>query len=329
MDYVQLRKFIQSDALTDHFEELALEVFRYQAAENLLYKTFLQHLRVGPQAVGSLREVPFLPISFFKTHLVQSRLWAPSVAFRSSGTTGTKSSTHLVRSADWYIQNARRGFELRYGPLEDWCVLALLPAYLERQGSSLVYMAEDFVRRTGHPDSGFFLYDTEKLLETLHRCRASGRPTLLLGVSFALLDLAEMPDPPDLSWATVMETGGMKGRRRELTRMELHEVLCEKLRCPTVHSEYGMTELLSQAYAPEGGRFFPAPTLRAMVRDPYDPLAWQPEGRAGGLNLVDLANLDTCAFLATDDLGRAFPDGSFEVLGRFDASDIRGCNLLV
>jgi phenylacetate-coenzyme A ligase PaaK-like adenylate-forming protein len=328
MDYAQLRQRIMSEDIRDHFEEVALSVFRYQAENNTLYRDFLRLLGRSPQSVQTLEEVPFLPISFFKTHLVQTGQWSPSLAFKSSGTTGSATSTHLVRQPGWYLFHARRGFEQQYGPLHRWCVLALLPAYLERTGSSLVYMAEDFVRASGHPSSGFFLYDTDRLLGVLDELRAAGTPTLLLGVSFALLDLAERPDAPDLSWATVMETGGMKGRRREMTRMELHALLSSAFRCQSIHSEYGMTELFSQAYAPEAGTFVPSPTLRALSRDPYDPLRLQAPGRTGGLNLVDLANLDTCSFLATDDLGRVSTDGTFEVLGRFDAADIRGCNLM-
>jgi hypothetical protein len=329
MEYAELRQRILADDVGAHFEELALAVFRHQAENNPLYREFLGLLRVEPSRVGLLSEIPFLPISFFKTHLVRTFEWSPAMAFSSSGTTGGATSVHLVRSPGWYLYHARRGFEKRYGPLRDWCVLALLPSYLERSGSSLVYMAEEFVRATGRPESGFFLYDHDRLTDTLEQCRAQETPTLLLGVSFALLDLAESVSPPDLSWATVMETGGMKGRRREMTRAELHEVLCAAFGNRAVHSEYGMTELMSQAYSPSEGLFWPSPTLRALARDPYDPLQAQPYGRAGGLNLIDLANLDTCSFIATDDLGRVYADGSFEVLGRFDASDVRGCNLMV
>ena len=329
MEYAWLRQRILSADLRENFGEVALDVFRYQAEHNRLYREFLRLLSVAPERVGDWTDVPCLPVSFFKTHLLQTGGWSPAMVFRSSGTTGMPSSMHLVRQPDWYLLHARRGFERLYGPLAGRCVLALLPAYLEREGSSLVYMAEDFVRASGRPESGFFLRDHDRLLEVLARCRAEGVPTLLLGVSFALLELAERADAPDLSWAIVMETGGMKGRRREMTRMELHAYLCERFRCGAIHSEYGMTELFSQAYAPAGGLFEPAPTLRALSRDPYDPLQRQPAGRVGGLNLIDLANLDTCSFLATDDLGRVYDDDRFEVLGRFDAADLRGCNLLV
>jgi len=309
------------------FEETALLVFRYQAAHNPLYAQFIQLLKVQPEAVTRLEDIPFLPIRLFKIYDIQSGRWQPEAVFSSSGTTGQVTSRHLVRSLDWYLAGARRGFEHFYGSIENYCVLALLPSYLERSGSSLVAMADDFIRLSQH-QSGFFLYDHEALLERLDWCQKNNIPTLLLGVSFALLDLAEA-HPTALGDTIIMETGGMKGRREELTREVLHERLKQAFGAAKIHSEYGMTELLSQAYSQGDGLFRPAPTLRVLIRETSDPLSFERAGRPGAINLIDLANLDTISFIATDDLGRAWSDHSFEVLGRLDYSEVRGCNLLV
>lgn len=313
----------------DNFEAIALDVFRYQAKHNPLYARYLELLRVNmPSAVRRLPPaVPFLPISFFKTHNVKSGDWVGEVTYTSSATTGQTPSRHAVRHTDFYLENARRGFAQHYGDPSEWCVLALLPAYLERQGSSLVAMADDFIRRSKHSDSGFFLHDFERLRSILLRCKQQNIKTLLLGVSFALLDFAEQY-PMDLRGVTVMETGGMKGRRREITRSELHQILCGAFQLEAVHSEYGMTELLSQAYALGGPLFSPAPTMRVLAREINDPFCPVLHGRTGLLHIVDLANVDTCSFIATEDLGRVYPDGRFEVLGRLDAAEMRGCNLM-
>jgi hypothetical protein len=313
---------------TGNFEALALEVFRYQAQYNPLYAEYLRLLAIDLQKVDRLERIPFLPIQFFKTHAIQTGQWAPALTFSSSGTSGMETSRHLLRDPDFYRANARRGFEAFYGSVQQYCILALLPAYLERQGSSLVFMADDFIRQSAHSQSGFFLHDLPRLAETLAACQQNHTPTLLLGVSFALWELAERY-PMDLSNITIMETGGMKGRRRELTREELHAILQEAFQTPAIHSEYGMTELLSQAYSQGKGLFRPSPTLRALARDITDPFGFAAPAKNGALNLIDLANLDTISFIATDDLGRVYEDGSFEVLGRLDASDARGCNLLV
>ena len=310
------------------FDALALDVFRYQAAHNLIYAQYLDLLRVNPRAVSHRTQIPHLPIGLFKSRDLRTGSWEPEAIFTSSGTTGANTSRHPARSRQWYRDHAARTFERQYGPLRGRAVLALLPAYLERTGSSLVFMADDFIRRSGHRASGFYLDDLPRLAEELAALRANRTPTLLLGVSFALLDLAEaFPQP--LGNTVIMETGGMKGRRRELTRAELHNQLRRAFHVDAVHSEYGMTELLSQAYAPRDGLFYPAPTLAATGRELTDPFAAARPGGTAALNLIDLANLDTISFLATDDLGRVYPDGSFEVLGRLDYSDIRGCNLLV
>jgi hypothetical protein len=311
-----------------NFGEVALAVFHYQATHNDIYAQFLDLLYVKPATVTLPTDIPHLPIALFKQYQLQSGDWAPVRTFTSSGTTGASTSHHPLRNEDWYRENARRAFELQYGPLKGRPVLALLPAYLERTGSSLVFMADDFIQQSGHPASGFFLNDLPALSEKLAKLSSNTVAPLLIGVSFALLDLAEQ-HPQSLGDTIIMETGGMKGRRREMTRPELHGVLSAAFRVEHIHSEYGMTELLSQAYAPKNGLFLPAPTLRAQARDITDPRSTVDAGKTGALNLTDLANLDTISFIATDDLGRVYADGSFEVLGRLDASDVRGCNLLV
>lgn len=310
------------------FDALALEVFRYQAAHNPIYARYLELLHLAPREVSERTDIPHLPISTFKHHMLQTGQWTARRTFTSSGTTGAATSRHLLRDEDWYRRGARVTFEQQYGPLAGRAVLALLPAYLERTGSSLVFMAQDFIKRSGHSDSGFFLDDLPELSRRLTRLVEAGTPTLLLGVSFALLDLAEL-HPQPLGDTIIMETGGMKGRRRELTRHELHDTLRVAFGVTHIHSEYGMTELLSQAYAPRNGVFIPAPTLSVTPREVTDPFSRAAFGRTAALNLTDLANLDTVSFIASDDLGRVYEDGSFEVLGRMDFSDVRGCNLLV
>jgi len=317
-----------ADVNADSFDMAAKAVLSYQATHNPLYKRYLSLLGRDPASMTKLSDIPCLPIRFFKTHRVMSGDWTPQTAFSSSATTGQTPSTHFVRDLDFYLGNTVRGFAPLYGDPAEWCILALLPSYLERSGSSLVAMADHFIKRSRHPESGFFLHDLEKLRDTLLYCRERGYKTLLLGVSFGLLDFAER-FPMDLSGVIVMETGGMKGRRRELTRAELHETLQQAFRIPAIHSEYGMTEVLSQAYAPTGARFTPAPTMRVFTTEITDPFCLTAPGRAGVLNIIDLANVDTCSFIATEDLGKVYPDGMFEVLGRLDAADIRGCNLMV
>lgn len=310
------------------FSLLALDIFRFQARHNPLYRQYLRLLGIAPQEVASVEAIPFLPIQFFKTHKIHAGSWKPALIFSSSGTTGMAASRHFLRDPEFYRRNARRGFARFYGQAGNYCILALLPSYLERSGSSLLFMAEDFIRQSRYPQSGFFLYNTGKLVEILADCKKNGVPTLLLGVSFALWELAER-HPMDLGGMIIMETGGMKGRRREITREELHAILKAAFRVEAIHSEYGMTELLSQAYSRGGGLFHPAPTMRALAREITDPFALQQAGKTGALNIIDLANLDTISFIATDDLGRVYEDGSFEILGRLDASGARGCNLLV
>lgn len=318
----------------DMFEETAMAVFRYQAIQNPLYSRFLRLLGRDPSRVRGIEEIPFLPISLFKRYNVQSGVWTPQTVFTSSGTSSQVPSRHLVRDLNFYLENTRRGFSSFYGDPAAWCFLALLPAYLERSGSSLVAMADFFIRASRYRESGFFLNNTTALRKTIRNCQSRKIPTILLGVSFALLDFAEQ-FPMDLSGITVMETGGMKGRRREMTRGELHHSLRTAFHVPGIHSEYGMTELFSQAYRKpqypdqEAVLFAPAPTMRALTFEIYDPFCMAYPGRPGVLNIADLANVDTCSFIATEDVGKVHANGYFEVLGRLDAAELRGCNLMV
>lgn len=313
---------------TGDFEETAWRLFRYQALHNPVYRQYLTHLRRESTQVNRLADIPFLPISFFRTHAVLTGRPQIKQIFGSSGTTGSSQSRHHVAEPDFYETLSLRIFEQTYGPLKNWYVLALLPSYLERNDSSLVYMVRAFIRETGSPESSFYLHEPERLLAQITRLRAcQDRNILLLGVTFALLDLAET-HPTDLTGVTIMETGGMKGRRTEPIREEVHAALKKAFNVSVIHSEYGMTELLSQAYSPGEGIFYPPPTLRLLLREPNDPFAQPAEGRPGVLNVIDLANVDSCAFIETQDLGRLHPDGSFEVLGRMDNAQARGCSLL-
>lgn len=312
----------------DDFNALALDVFRFQAEHNSLYNRYLELIGKKIQAVETVQEIPFLPIELFKTYDIQTGNWTPERIFSSSGTTGQATSRHLLHDPDWYRMGARRAFARQYGPVENFCFLALLPSYLERNNSSLVFMAEDFISLSRYAQSGFYLYNMADLVKVLSDCVQNKIPTVLLGVSFALLDLAEA-FPMPLEQVVVMETGGMKGRRAELTREQLHQVLQTAFQVQHIHSEYGMTELLSQAYAPGNGRFYPAPTMRVLAREAADPFAIRPWGQNGALNIIDLANVDTLSFIATDDLGKVAEDHRFEVTGRLDSSEIRGCNLMV
>lgn len=317
-----------ADLKAEQFETTALSVFQYQARHNSLYARYLQLLGRSVSEVHTISDIPFLPIQFFKQHEIRSGEWSAETTFLSSSTTGQIPSQHFVRDLDGYLQNTRRGFTSFYGDPSNWCVLALLPSYLERSGSSLVAMADYFIQLSRYPESGFFLHNFQELRERLVVCKAKGYKTLLLGVSFALLDFAEQ-FPMDLSGITIMETGGMKGRRKELTRVELHQTLKEAFNLSDVDSEYGMTELFSQAYAMGGELFKPAPTMRVIATEINDPFCQLAAGRTGVLNIIDLANLDTCSFIQTEDLGKVTVDGSFEVLGRLDIAEMRGCNLMV
>lgn len=308
------------------FGEIALRLFRFQAEQNPVYKQYLTYIGVSAEEVTNLSDVPFLPITLFKNHSIRSGNWKEEVTYTSSGTTGEKFSRHQVHSQSFYFNHSQRIFEGFYGPLTNYHVLCLLPSYLDRTGSSLVAMANHFILESRSPESGFFLHDVDRLVARLEKLRGD-RKVLLLGVTFALLDLAE-DFTLDLSHCIVMETGGMKGRRPEITREELHTVLKKNLNLSAVHSEYGMTELLSQAYSMGEGVFQCPPSLRVLLREINDPFSQQ-NNTAGQINIIDLANAYSCAFIETQDLGRLREGGHFEVLGRIDASDARGCNLLV
>jgi len=316
---------IQSE--TD-FKATALEVFKFQFEHNAVYRSFCDLLYKHPSDVTSLEQIPFLPIEFFKTHTIISTNKPTKATFTSSGTTGSIVSKHHVVDLDVYKQSFRTGFESFYGTIENYTVLALLPSYLEREGSSLVYMANDMILQSKQPESGFYLHDLEALKNTLTSLEAKGQKTLLIGVSYALLDLIEAYSF-ELKHTIVMETGGMKGQRKELVKSELHALLKQGFGVDTIHSEYGMTELLSQAYSKGGGVFKTPPWMKVLTRDPEDALSIQPIGKSGGINIIDLANINSCAFIATQDLGKIRSDGTFKILGRFDQSDIRGCNLMV
>ena len=312
----------------EQFTDATLQVFRHQAQNCAVYQEFIKGLRVDIDGVKTVEQIPFLPIEFFKSHTVVSNTDAVEVIFTSSGTTGMITSRHPVTDVSWYVESFRKAFELFYGDIKGYTVLALLPAYLEREGSSLIYMAEDLIKQSNNPDSGFYLYNHEELYNQLKKQQQADKPTLLLGVTFALLDFVEehQVDFPEL---IVMETGGMKGRRKEMIREELHDILTKGFGVDAIHSEYGMTELLSQAYSKGNGIFNTPPWMRIITRDTNDPITLMQDGKAGGINIIDLANINSCSFLATQDLGRVYADGSFEVLGRFDNADIRGCNLLI
>ena len=313
--------------------EVALRLFRYQAAHCPPYRAYLAALGCNPAAVHQLTAIPFLPIEFFKTQAVRtdSAAWEPQELFLSSGTTLPQRSQHHVRDPQLYRRNAARIFEQYYGPLANWTFLALLPSYLEQGHSSLVAMVDYFTQESGQTQPAFFLHDHAALLRALREAKHdTTRRIMLFGVSYALLDLAaEVGPAPELQNLTVLETGGMKGRRREMIREELHQELQQAFGPAGIHSEYGMTELLSQAYSLGDGRFQAPPQLRVLLRDPADPFSGSETRPDGALNVIDLANVDSCAFVETKDLARLHPDGSFEVLGRMDNSDVRGCNQMV
>ncbi|WP_461453254.1 LuxE/PaaK family acyltransferase [Mucilaginibacter sp.] len=312
----------------EQFTDVTLHIFRHQAQNCTVYREFIQGLRVDVDSIKTIEQIPFLPIEFFKSHKVVSNTNEVEITFTSSGTTGLITSRHPVTDVSWYVDSFQTAFELFYGDIKDYTVLALLPAYLEREGSSLIYMAEDLIKQSNNPDSDFYLYNHEELYHQLNKQQEANKPTLLLGVTFALLDFVEgyQIDFPEL---IVMETGGMKGRRKEMIREELHDILTKGFGVDAIHSEYGMTELLSQAYSKGNGIFNCPPWMRIITRDTNDPVTLMQGDRAGGINIIDLANINSCSFLATQDLGKVYADDSFEVLGRFDNADIRGCNLLI
>lgn len=310
------------------FEKITLKVFRHQYDNNTVYRDFCGFLNKDKQNVKSIKEIPFLPIQFFKSHDVLSSTEPIQETFTSSGTTGMVTSRHLITDLNYYEQSFRLAFSQFYGNIEDYAVLALLPSYLEREGSSLIYMVEDLIQGSNNPDSGFYLHNYDELITKLTALDNAGQNVLLIGVTYALLDLIEKQDF-HLKNTIIMETGGMKGRRKEMIREELHDVLCKGFGVNEIHSEYGMTELLSQAYSLGNGIFECPPWMDILIRDTEDALSYIDYGKTGGINVIDLANINSCSFIATQDLGKKYPNQSFEVLGRFDNSDIRGCNLMV
>lgn len=305
-----------------------MKTFHYQAKHCAVYHQYLSLIHADPAAISHPDQIPFLPIEFFKRHRVVSGTGQPQVTFSSSGTTGVVQSHHEVTDVSIYERSFRTAFEQFYGDPRDMVILALLPSYSEREGSSLIYMVDDLIGQSRHPKSGYFLYNHDELHLALKALKATDTPTLLIGVTYALLDFAERHSI-DFPQLIVMETGGMKGRRREMIREEVHRQLQRGFGVAAIHSEYGMTELLSQAYSAGGGLFRCPPWMQILIRDTNDPFSLLPADRTGAINVIDLANIHSCAFIATQDLGRKYNDGTFEVLGRFDQSDIRGCNLLV
>lgn len=311
----------------NEFGDLTLRIFNYQAEKNRIYKEYLFHLGVNVSSIYRVEDIPFLPVEFFKSHKVITGEQEPAKTFYSSGTTSSERSKHFITDISVYETSFTKSFEKHYGKI-DLCILALLPTYLENESSSLVYMADHMIQKSNHPDSGFYLDNIGELASKLKKLSNENTKVLLLGVSYALIDLAER-FPMNLSNVIIMETGGMKGKRKELTKNELHAYLSSRFQVKSIHSEYGMTELLSQAYSKENGQFTAPPWMKILIRDTYDPFNYLEQGKPGGINVIDLANINSCSFIETKDLGKAHTDGSFEILGRFDFSDIRGCNLLV
>ncbi|TVZ25907.1 acyl-protein synthetase LuxE [Gillisia sp. Hel_I_86] len=310
------------------FKEIALEIFRFQYANNPVYRKFSDLLKIDPKRINRIEKIPFLPIGLFKSHTILSSEEPIQKTFTSSGTTGTKTSKHYVTDLAVYEQSFNLGFKKFYGDIEDYVVLALLPSYLERDGSSLIYMAQHLIEESAHPDSGFYLNNLAELKEKLISLDNKGQKVLLIGVSFALLDLVE-DFQFKLKNTIVMETGGMKGRRKEMIREELHSILKKGFGVATIHSEYGMTELLSQAYSAGNGIFDCPPWMKILIRDPEDAQSFLENNSTGGINVIDLANINSCSFIATQDLGKKHANNSVGIMGRFDNSDIRGCNLMV
>ena len=325
---MNIEHIFSTEFTAEAFADTALQIFDYQYNNNEIYRNFAQLLRCTPAQVSALEDIPFLPISFFKTHRIQTGVWTPEKIFRSSGTTGMTTSCHFVKKTALYEQCFTQGFRYFYGAPDEYCFLALLPSYLERKDSSLVYMMQALMKQSRHPANGFYLDDYQRLSRKLCKLEQAGQKTLLLGVSYALLDFSEKYPVP-LKNTIVMETGGMKGKRREMLRSELHKILRQRFDLEHIHSEYGMAELFSQSYSKGSGIFQTPPWMRVMTRQPDDPLTSAQTGKKGGINIIDLANIHSCSFIATQDLGTLFSDGTFEISGRFDHSDLRGCNLMV
>lgn len=310
------------------FERLALQIFRYQVAHNKIYRSYTKALKIDIENISGINEIPFLPIQLFKNHEVMCGEFVPEMVFESSGTSGLNTSKHIISDLSIYQNSFIKSFNTFYGDIGKYCILGLLPSYLERNNSSLVYMVNELIKRSNFPQSGFYRNNYEALISVINSEKLNDQHIILIGVTYALLDIVEnyQLNNPNL---IVMETGGMKGKRRELTREELHQKLKKGFNAKSIHSEYGMTEILSQAYSQRDGIFFTPNWMQILIRDINDPFCIVEKGVSGGINIIDLANINSCSFIMTQDLGRQNNDGSFEVLGRFDSSDIRGCNLLV
>ena len=317
-----------------NFDSLALKVFKAQYKYNNTYNAFCNYLKIEIETIFKINQIPFLPIQFFKTKEIKTTAFNEEIIFESSGTTGSVNSKHFVKDKSIYESSYVAGFKKFYGNIKDYCIIGLLPSYLERQHSSLVYMVNDLIVKSEHANSGFYLYDYEKLKTVLAENEKAKQKTILLGVTYALIDFAEQ-FPMKLNYTTIMETGGMKGRREELTRTQVHKILNDNFGLENIHSEYGMTELLSQAYSTEKGIFNCSNTMKVLLRSEDNPLEILTHNESnkkiisGGINIIDLANLYSCSFIATDDVGKQYEDGSFEILGRLENSDIRGCGLMV
>lgn len=312
----------------EQFTKAALEVFKHQFKSSKVYRSFCDLLYIHPSDVTKITQIPFLPIQFFKMREVLSSTEKVQEIFTSSGTTGSLTSKHFVTDINLYKQSYLNGFHHFYSNIEDYVVLALLPNYLERDGSSLVFMVDDLITKSKNSESGFYLNNLDELAQKLINLDKNGQKILLIGVSFALLDLIEKHQFT-LKNTIIMETGGMKGRRKELIRNELHQLLQDGFGVAEIHSEYGMTELLSQAYSKGNGIFETPPWMKILARDTEDALTILPKEKTGGINIIDLANYNSCSFIATQDLGKVYNNDTFEIIGRFDDSDIRGCNLMV
>jgi len=319
---------IENIKTESEFNGLTIEAFNYQYKNVLVYQEYCDYLKIKPNTINQYKQIPFIPIEFFKSKQLIDKTKETEVIFNSSGTTGTITSQHFVANSNIYTQSFLTAFRRFYGNIEEYCVLALLPSYIERGGSSLVYMAQTLIEKCNHPDSGFYLNNYKELSTKLKELNKKNQKILLLGVSYALLDMAEQ-FPIQLNNTIIMETGGMKGRRKELIREELHTTLCNGFGVDTIHSEYGMTELLSQAYSKGKGIFSSPPWMKVLIRDTYDPFFYMNKDRSGGINVIDLANIYSCCFIETKDLGKTIGDHLFTIIGRFDNSDIRGCNLMV
>lgn len=313
---------------TQAFEDKAIEIFQFQSQQNLVYQKFIHLLGLEINQIKKLTDIPFMPIGFFKDYEVLSSQDVVDKVFTSSGTTGSIPSKHLVTDINVYHTQLEASFQYFYGDFNDYIVFPLLPAYAERTGSSLIDMVDYWIKKTGQAQQNYYLYNHHQLAQDLAAALQTDKKIILIGVSFALLDFAAN-FPMDLSRVTIIETGGMKGRKKEITRQELHRTLNQAFHTQGIQSEYGMTELLSQAYAQEKGLFMTPPWMKILLRDPEDPMSYVAVGKSGGINVIDFANIHSCAFIATDDMGRFDSENQLEILGRFDHSDVRGCNLMV